>query len=115
MMQLAKNQPTSEITIYAGIFCKLWSVRDRFTLVPQHVHQHSHISLIVQGEVRVWRGDECLGDFKAPAMIKIHARAPHGFLTLTDDVTIACIHNADHADPEGEPVIAERGDLILED
>ena len=111
-MRRAEHQPTSEITIYAGIFCKLWSVRDRFTLLPQHVHQHSHISLIVQGEVRVWRGDECLGDFKAPAAIKIHAHAPHAFLTLTDDVMIACIHNADHADPDGAPVIAAEHQLV---
>jgi quercetin dioxygenase-like cupin family protein len=99
-MQLAKNQPTTGLVLYAGIYCKLWSVSDRGTLLPQHVHEHSHISLIVQGEVRVWRGAECLGDFKAPAMIKIHAHEPHGFLTLTDDVTIACIHNVDHVDME---------------
>jgi quercetin dioxygenase-like cupin family protein len=106
---------TSEITLYAGIFCKLWAVPKRGTLLPQHVHQHSHISLIVQGEVRVWRDDECLGDFKAPAMIKIHAHAPHGFLALTDDVTIACIHNADQADSDGAPVVIAERQTAMED
>lgn len=114
-MKRAENQPTSELVLYAGIYCKLWTVPDRGTLLPQHAHVWSHISLVVRGAVRVWRDDECLGDFHAPAMLKIRAHALHKFLTLSDDVTIACLHNADHADPDGEPAIAERHDLILED
>ena len=114
-MKPAENQPTSELVLYAGIYCKMWAVRNRGTLLPQHAHTWSHISMIVQGEVRVWRDDELLGDYKAPAMIKIRAYALHKFLTLSDDVTIACLHNADHADPDGEPSIAKRHDLELED
>jgi len=71
--------------------------------------------MVVQGKVRVWRNEDMIGDFQAPAAIRIEAYALHRFLTLTDQVTIACLHNADHADPDGEPVIAERHDLILED
>jgi len=113
-MKRAENQPTSELVLYAGIFCKLWYVADRGTLLPQHAHGHPHISLIVQGEVRVWRDDKLIGDFSAPAAIKIEARALHKFLTLTDSVTIACLHNADHA-LDGEPVVAEEHQLVMED
>jgi len=111
-MKRAENQPTSELVLYAGIYCKLWSVPDRGTLLPQHSHVWDHISLIVQGAVRVWRDEDLIGDFKAPAMIKIEAYALHKFLTLTDNTTIACLHNADHADPEGEPVIAAEHQLV---
>jgi hypothetical protein len=71
--------------------------------------------MVVQGAVRVWRDEDLIGDFKAPAMIKIGAHALHRFLTLSDNTTIACLHNVDHADPEGEPVIAEEHQLEMED
>ena len=111
-MKRAENQPTSELVLYAGIYCKIYAVADAWTLLPQHSHEHSHLSFIVQGKVRVWSGDKCLGDFTAPAVVKIEARTFHKFLTLCDDVMIACIHNADHADPEGEPVIAAEHQLV---
>ena len=73
------------------------------------VHQHFLFSLD-PCKVRFGCGvaTDASATSRRPPRIKIHAHAPHAFLTLTDDVTIACIHNADHADPEGEPVIAER-------
>ena len=111
-MKRAENQPTSELVLYAGLFCKLWSVADAGTLLPQHAHGFPHLSLIVQGKVYCWRGDDCLGEFTAPAVIKIPAHIFHKFLTLTDNTTIACIHNADHADLEGEPVIAAEHQLV---
>jgi hypothetical protein len=39
----------------------------------------------------------------------------HAFLTLTPGVGLMCIHNADHADPDGEPPIAAENHLELED
>jgi hypothetical protein len=114
-MKRAPKQPVGELLIYAGIFCKLWHVADAGTLLPQHAHEHDHISLIATGSVRVWQDDALLGDFYAPTAVKIPARALHKFLTLTDDVCIICIHNADHADPDGEPPVAVRASLELED
>jgi quercetin dioxygenase-like cupin family protein len=114
-MKRAPNQPVGELVLYAGIFCKVWSVLDADTLMPQHAHEHPHISAILSGTVRVWQDDQDLGKFHAPAFIKIPALVKHKFLTLTDNVMIACIHNADHADPDGEPLISERADLELED
>ena len=42
-------------------------------------------------------------------MIKIPAHIFHSFLTITDDVVIACIHNADHIEDD-EPAVAEQAD-----
>ena len=39
----------------------------------------------------------------------------HAFLTLVPGVCLMCIHNADHADPDGEPAIAAENSLELED
>ena len=91
-MKRAPNQPVGELTLYAGIFLKTWSVADRYTILPQHSHEFPHISLIVRGSVRAWCGEDELGDFHAPATIKIAAHAFHTFQTLVDDVVIACVH-----------------------
>jgi hypothetical protein len=33
---------------------------------------------------------------------------------MTPAVGLICIHNADHADPDGEPPIAEEHNLVME-
>ena len=114
-MKRAPNQPTSSLCLYAGVFAKTWMVQDSNTLLPQHSHSFPHISYIVSGTVRVWCGDERLGDFTGPCAIKIRARQLHEFLTLTDNVTILCLHNADHLDEADEPAVATRHDLEFEE
>lgn len=114
-MKRAEHQPYSELTLFAGIYLKTWTVQDRGTLLPQHAHTWDHISLIVSGVVRIWADEELLGDFSGPHAVKIAAGVKHSFLTLSDMVRIACIHNADHAEADGEPPIAETHNLVLED
>jgi quercetin dioxygenase-like cupin family protein len=107
-MKRAEHQPEGELTLYAGIFCKTWRVSDAGSLLPQHAHAHPHISLIMSGAVRVWAGADLLGDYRAPATVKIAAHMLHQFLTLADNVTIACIHAED-------AVVVEEHNLDLED
>ena len=115
-MKAASDQPvTINATVYAGIYVRQWVVPDRGSLVPQHSHCHPHISFFVCGVVRVWRDDDQLGDFVGPCSIRIPAFTKHSFLTLTDNVTILCIHNADHLDAAEEPDVAEMHTLQLED
>jgi hypothetical protein len=113
-MKRAEHQPEQvELVIFAGVFMKLWSVRDAGTLLPQHAHETGHITLVTAGAVRAWRGDEMIGDYQAPAVIRIPANTLHTFLTLENGCTLACIHNADHV--EGEPAVSLRAHLDLED
>lgn len=115
-MKRAEHQPqTVDVSIYAGIYMKTYVVPDRGTVLPQHSHRHDHISYVVSGVVRLWAGEHLLGDYAGPRAIKIGAGVKHRFLTLTDMVRIACIHNADHAEADGEPPIAEEHQLTLED
>lgn len=113
-MKRAKNQPEGSLCLYAGIFAKTWTIADRGTLLPQHSHTWPHISYVVCGAVRVWCEDQHLGEFVGPCAIKIPALAKHKFLTLSDNVVILCIHNADRLDDD-EPVVAERHNLEMED
>jgi hypothetical protein len=112
-MQRADNQPvTVALTVFAGIYAKVYTVPDAWTLLPQHSHQTGHVTAVTSGSIRAWSGEELLGDFHAPAMLEIPAHTLHRFLTLTPAVGLMCIHNADHADPEGEPVIAAEHQLV---
>jgi quercetin dioxygenase-like cupin family protein len=114
-MKRAEHQPeTISVTIYGGVFYKLWRVPEAGTLVPQHAHEYDHLTALLQGAVRVWCNGEMVGDYRAPATLKIAAGDKHGFMTLTPGAVFACIHNADHLD-DGEPVVAERHDIELED
>ena len=112
-MKRAENQPTTEVlTIYGGIYYRVWSVADAGTILPQHAHRYDHLTALLRGSVQVWCDHELVGDFTAPATIKIPAHSFHSFYTITPDCMLACIHNADHADPEGEPVIAAEHQLV---
>ena len=112
-MQRAEHQPeTISLTIYGGIYFKLWRVPDADTIIPQHSHEWDHLTAVLQGMVRVWRDGELLGDFMAPATVRIPAGCKHSFRTLTPGTVFACIHNAEHGD---EPPIREEHTLELED
>jgi len=107
-MALRRVPYTTDICVYAGIFCKTWSVPEADALIPQHAHSHPHITLLVSGAVRLFRGGaagrmEVAGEYRAPAMIKIPAKQFHHFLTLAPDTTLACIHASRLID--GEPEI----------
>lgn len=113
-MQRAEHQPeTISVTIYGGIYYKLWCVPDEGTLIPQHAHEYDHLTALLQGAVRVWRDEVMVGDYRAPATLQIGAGKKHAFLTLTPGAVLACIHNADHLE-DGEPTIRDRHDLVLE-
>ena len=115
-MKRAEHQPeTVSLTIYGGIYYRVWTVADAGTILPQHSHRYDHLTALLRGAVRVSRGNAMVGEFSAPATIRIPAGQLHSFQTLVPDCMLACIHNADHADPDGEPAIAERHELELED
>jgi len=111
-MKRAEHQPVGSLVLYAGIFCKTWYVADAGTLLPQHAHDHPHLTMVIKGAVRVWRDEVMQGDWQAPTTLKIPAQTLHSFLTLTDDVVLACIHAV--GDTEEPDVFAEHN-LELED
>ena len=117
-MKRAEHQPEQmAICIYAGVFIKTWSIRQTGTILPQHAHTHPHITLVIRGSVAVSRDGEDLGDYHANSvhsMICIPANTLHQFMTLCDDVELACIHNADHIEGE-EPTVAQEHHILLED
>ena len=114
-MKRAPNQPeTISLTIYAGIYYRLYRVPDANTVLPQHSHEFGHLTALLQGAVHVWCDDELLGHFRAPATIRIAPHVKHRFLTLEPETVLACIHNADHLEAD-EPAVAAEHHLSFEE
>jgi len=100
-MKRAENQPVVEATtIYGGVFTKAYTVPDVGTMIPQHAHHYDHATFLYAGSIRAWCDDVLLGDFHAPAILKIPAHSQHRFQSLCDGVGLACIHSVDAADGE---------------
>ena len=91
-MKRAERQPAGHVHIYGGTFVKEMLTPDAGTLIPQHAHRHPHLSYLAAGSVRVWADDVLLGDYMAPAAIKIAAEVKHRFLTLEPWTLVLCIH-----------------------
>jgi hypothetical protein len=75
------------------VFIKQMHLPKAGILVPQHQHRYDHNSLVAAGVIRVWKGDEWLGDFRAPTAIFIEKMTPHTFMSLEDETVVYCIHN----------------------
>ncbi len=84
--------PTSDLVIVAGCLVKTWHVPFVGTLIENHVHAWDHLTILMSGRVRVFAGGIEQGVFDAPALIKIAANTPHCMTSLTDGVTLACVH-----------------------
>ena len=75
------------------IWVRAYSVARAKTIIAQHVHTHDHMTLVSRGTVEAWQDGESIGEYKAPAIIKISAGKKHAFVAVTDDVVLCCLHN----------------------
>jgi quercetin dioxygenase-like cupin family protein len=97
--QLAEeNQPYGvEIKMFDGVFVKQMVLTRAATVVPQHSHEHDHMSMLALGSVTLWRDGAFVGEYSAPAGIFIPAKSKHTFVALSDMVIIYCIHNIERS------------------
>ena len=103
MFDAVPEQPIStEIALYGGVFVKRHVVPKAGSYVPQHSHSYDHLSLLSAGAMRGWCDGKYLGDFTAPAEIRIPAGAKHTFLTLVDGTTFCCVHSVDRFEEDEE-------------
>ena len=67
------------------------------SLVVQHKHTYSHLSVLAKGKVVVQVGEEEPIIVSAPACLDIKANIHHGIKALTDTVWF-CVHATDEKD-----------------
>lgn len=86
--------PPLETTICEAhdLYIKQIVVPKAATIIPQHSHALSHVTLLTSGSVNLWRDEHGPEYFKAPAPIHIPAGVKHLFQTLEDDTTLYCVH-----------------------
>lgn len=72
--------------------------------VPQHSHEHDHVTMLAIGMIDVWVDGAYLGEMEAPRPITIKAGTKHLFQAVTDGCILYCIHNL-HG--QGYPAIRE--------
>jgi len=93
------------------IWVRTYTLEKAGYIVPQHAHEHDHITLLNQGSIEAWKDEEQLGVFVAPAMIVIPAGSKHRFRALTDNVFLSCLHNLRGTGLK-EPKIKEKHTLV---
>jgi len=115
-MKRATHQPeTISVKVYGGVYYKVWYVADAHTIIPQHSHRYDHLTALLSGSVLVSRDGGPAEEYHAPATIEIPAGCMHTFRTLAPHCALACIHNADRLDADGEPAVRDEHHLELEE
>lgn len=78
-----------------GVFIRRVRIpRDSFA--PQHVHAHSHCTIVGHGKIIAWKGEVQIGIFLGGDIIEIAPNIQHTFLAL-EDTDLFCVHNEEHA------------------
>lgn len=104
--------PPVETTICEAddLFIKQIVVPQTATILPQHSHQLSHVTLVIAGSVNLWRGDNTIEEhYAAPAMVRIAAGMKHLFQTLEPHTVLYCVHGL--GSPEALKVLEEHSVL----
>jgi hypothetical protein len=92
-VQEIEQPPDISFALTDGIFIKQLFIKSAGSLVPQHSHEYSHVSMLAVGAIRAWCDGVLLGDFVAPHPLHIAALKKHTFQSLVDNTLIYCIHN----------------------
>lgn len=96
------------------IWGKLYSVPADF-VVPQHQHEHDHITLFIRGRVKVWIEEKFHGVHHAPYALTVKASLRHTFQAV-DECVFCCLHNLRGTGLEEPSIELEHsiGDIALE-
>lgn len=84
--------PDVEWYIDDRIFIKQMLMKDAGIYVPKHSHSYDHCSMLATGSVRVWHGDDLIGDFHAPMPMTVKAGILHTYMSLEPNTLVYCIH-----------------------
>ena len=98
-----------EFTEVDDMWVRSYTMSKAKTVLSQHVHTHDHITLVSHGTVEAWQDGELLGQYKAPAVIKIPAGKKHAFTAVTDNVMLCCLHNLRGTGLESPETLTKEG------
>lgn len=89
--------PVEQIVEAGGFYFRTICLAEPGYVVPQHVHDHEHVTLVGSGKARGWKHGVWIGDRSAGEAFVIEADAPHLFQALDAQTRLTCIHNIESA------------------
>lgn len=87
-----RDQPVEYIADVGGLYFRAILLKNVGDTVPQHLHDHSHVTLISSGAARLWVDGVHKGDYPAFQAIEIEANREHVFQALEPMTRLACVH-----------------------
>ena len=109
-LEALPEQPIeTNLSITDDLFVKWFQVQKAETFIPQHAHEHDHVTVLATGSIDVWIDGIYTGRRHAPDSIVIKAGVFHTFKTLEDNTVMLCVHALDG---EGEPRIMKENQLV---
>jgi len=105
----AEQQPETTEFVADGVWINQVVIKGIGIALPQHAHQHDHMTCVTKGSVRVERDDMAPQEFTAPAVVMIPALVKHLFVTLSEEVIVLCIHRIDRT---GSVEVAEEHHIV---
>lgn len=89
--------PLEQIVEAGGFYLRSYLLKESGTIIPQHVHDHDHVTLVGSGRVRGWQDGICIGERGPGEVFEIPAGTAHVFQSLEPYTLLCCVHNIDSA------------------
>lgn len=89
--------PVERITEVGGLYFRSVLFTDAGIIIPQHVHDHDHVTFVGSGRFRGWKDGEWIGDRVAGQAFEIPAGSSHLFMSLEPNSLLTCVHNVESA------------------
>lgn len=89
--------PVEHIVEAGGIYFRSVRLEEAGTVIPQHVHDHDHVTFIGHGSARGWQDGIWIGDKQAGDCFEVAAGRQHLFQALEPQTLLTCVHNIDSA------------------
>ena len=82
-----------KIEIVGGLYFRSVFLPTSGLCIPQHVHDHDHVTFVGSGRVRGWCDDVWIGDKGRGEAFAITAGHQHRFEALDDNTLLTCVHS----------------------
>lgn len=92
------EQAVEYIDDVCGLYFRAICLENAGDAVPQHAHDHDHVTLIASGKARLWIEGVWVEDIHSFKVIEIEAGRKHVFQALEPMTRLVCVHNLN-----GEP------------
>lgn len=89
--------PVEQIVEKGGLYFRSILLKYAGTLIPQHEHDHDHVTLIGSGKARSWQDGEWIGDFGPGEVVEMKAGRSHAFQALEPNTHLTCVHSVESA------------------